>query len=201
MATVKKVKFIKSAVKPEDYPPPDKPEVAVVGRSNVGKSSLINAIFKRDIAKVSSSPGKTRLINFFLLNDKIYFVDLPGYGYAAVSKAEREKWRKMIEKYFYTRDNLGLVILLVDSRHEPTKLDIMMKEWLDSLGIPYIVVATKADKLNQSEKAKTKKRIRETLKLPKDFPIFLTSSKEKTGIKELMSYVLNHLEAHSKESD
>ncbi len=194
MATVKKVKFIKSAVKPEDYPPPDKPEVAVVGRSNVGKSSLINAIFKRNIAKVSSSPGKTRLINFFLLNDKIYFVDLPGYGYAAVSKAEREKWRKMIEKYFYTRENLKLVILLVDSRHEPTKLDIMMKEWLDSLGIPYIVVATKADKLNQSEKAKTKKRIRETLNLPKDFPIFLTSSKEKTGIKELMSYVLDYLD-------
>ncbi len=195
MATVKKVKFIKSAVKPEDYPPPDKPEVAVVGRSNVGKSSLINAIFKRNIAKVSSSPGKTRLINFFLLNDKIYFVDLPGYGYAAVSKAEREKWRRMIEKYFYTRENLKLVILLVDSRHEPTKLDIMMKEWLDSLGIPYIVVATKADKLNQSEKSKTKKRIRETLNLPKDFPIFLTSSKEKTGIKELMSYVLDYLES------
>ena len=195
MATVKKVKFIKSAVKPEDYPPPDKPEVAVVGRSNVGKSSLINAIFKRNIAKVSSSPGKTRLINFFLLNDKIYFVDLPGYGYAAVSKAEREKWRRMIERYFYTRENLKLVILLVDSRHEPTKLDIMMKEWLDSLGIPYIVVATKADKLNQSEKSKTKKRIRETLNLPKDFPIFLTSSKEKTGIKELMSYVLDYLES------
>ncbi len=195
MATVKKVKFIKSAVKPEDYPPPDKPEVAVVGRSNVGKSSLINAIFKRNIAKVSSSPGKTRLINFFLLNDKIYFVDLPGYGYAAVSKVEREKWRRMIEKYFYTRENLKLVILLVDSRHEPTKLDIMMKEWLDSLGIPYIVVATKADKLNQSEKAKTKKRIRETLNLPKDFPIFLTSSKENTGIKELMSYVLDYLES------
>ncbi len=195
MATVKKVKFIKSAVNPEDYPPPDKPEVAVVGRSNVGKSSLINAIFKRNIAKVSSSPGKTRLINFFLLNDKIYFVDLPGYGYAAVSKAEREKWKRMIEKYFYTRENLKLVILLVDSRHEPTKLDIMMKEWLGSLGIPYIVVATKADKLNQSEKAKTKKRIRETLNLPKDFPIFLTSSKEKTGIKELMSYVLDYLES------
>ena len=193
MATVKKVKFIKSAVKPQDYPPPDKPEVAVVGRSNVGKSSLINAIFKRNIAKVSSSPGKTRLINFFLLNDKIYFVDLPGYGYAAVSKAEREKWKRMIEKYFHTRENLKLVIILVDSRHKPTNLDILMKEWLESLGIPYIVVATKADKLNQSEKAKTKKIIKETLNLPKDISIFLTSSKEGTGIKELMSHVLNYL--------
>ncbi|NPA16637.1 ribosome biogenesis GTP-binding protein YihA/YsxC [Persephonella sp.] len=191
MAVVKKVKFLKSAVNPKDYPPPHFPEIAVVGRSNVGKSSLINAIFKRNIAKVSSSPGKTRLINFFLLNDNIYFVDLPGYGYAAVSKAEREKWKRMIETYFQTRDNLSLVIMLVDSRHPPTKLDIMMKEWLESLGIPYIVVATKADKLNQSEKAKTKKVIRQTLDLPKDFPVFLTSSKEGTGIKELMGYVLD----------
>ncbi|NPA53934.1 MAG: YihA family ribosome biogenesis GTP-binding protein [Aquificae bacterium] len=193
MATVKKVKFIKSAVRPQDYPPSDKPEVAVVGRSNVGKSSLINAIFKRNIAKVSSSPGKTRLINFFLLNDDIYFVDLPGYGYAAVSKAERKKWRKMIETYFHNRDNLKLVVMLVDSRHKPTNLDILMKEWLESLGIPYIVVATKADKLNQSEKAKTKKIIKETLNLPKEIPVILTSSKEGIGIKELMSKILENL--------
>lgn len=191
MATVKKVKFVKSAVNPKDYPPPHFPEIAIVGRSNVGKSSLINAIFNRNIAKVSSSPGKTRLINFFLLNDNVYFVDLPGYGYAAVSKAERQKWKRMIETYFQTRENLSLVIMLVDSRHEPTKLDIMMKEWLESIGIPYVVVATKADKLNQSEKAKAKKIIRKTLGLPNDFPVFLTSSKEKTGIKELMSYVLD----------
>ncbi len=191
MATIKKVKFVKSAVNPKDYPPPHFPEIAIVGRSNVGKSSLINAIFNRNIAKVSSSPGKTRLINFFLLNDNIYFVDLPGYGYAAVSKAERQKWKRMIETYFQTRENLSLVIMLVDSRHEPTKLDIMMKEWLESLGIPYVVVATKADKLNQSEKAKAKKIIRRTLGLSDDFPVFLTSSKEKTGIKELMGYVLD----------
>jgi GTP-binding protein len=197
MAVVKKVKFIKSAVRPQDYPPPDKPEVAIVGRSNVGKSSLINAIFKRNIAKVSSSPGKTRLINFFLLNDKIYFVDLPGYGYAAVSKAEREKWKKMIETYFHTRENLKLVIMLVDSRHKPTNLDILMKEWLEDLGIPYVVVATKADKLNQSEKAKVKKVVKETLNLPKDIPVFLTSSKEGTGIKDLMSYVLDFTQNRS----
>ena len=191
MSAVKKVKFVKSAVSPKDYPPPHYPEIAIVGRSNVGKSSLINAIFRRNIAKVSSSPGKTRLINFFLLNDSIYFVDLPGYGYASVSKAERQKWKKMIETYFQTRENLSLVIMLVDSRHQPTKLDIMMKDWLESLGIPFVVVATKADKLNQSEKARAVKKIRETLDLPKDFPVFLTSSKEKTGIKELMGYVLD----------
>jgi len=191
MSAVKKVKFIKSAVSPKDYPPPHYPEIAIVGRSNVGKSSLINAIFRRNIAKVSSSPGKTRLINFFLLNDSIYFVDLPGYGYASVSKAERQKWKKMIETYFQTRENLSLVIMLVDSRHQPTKLDIMMKDWLESLEIPYVVAATKADKLNQSEKSRAIKKIRETLDLPKDFPVFLTSSKEKTGIKELMGYVLD----------
>ncbi|MDQ7056684.1 MAG: ribosome biogenesis GTP-binding protein YihA/YsxC [Persephonella sp.] len=194
MASVKTVKFIKSAVIPKDYPPPHFPEIAIVGRSNVGKSSLINAIFKRNIAKVSASPGKTRLINFFLLNDRIYFVDLPGYGYAKVSKAERERWKKMIETYFQTRENLSLVIMLVDSRHQPTKLDIMMKQWLESLGIPYVVVATKADKLNQSEKARAVKTIKKVLNLPKNVPVFLTSSKEKTGIKELMGHIFNRLQ-------
>ena len=194
MATIKKVEFLKSAVEPKDYPPPDKPEIAVVGRSNVGKSSLINAIFKRSIAKVSSNPGKTRLINFFQLNDKIYFVDLPGYGYAAVSKKEREKWKNMIEKYFYNRENLKLVLLLVDSRYKPTNLDVLMKEWLESLEIPYVIVATKADKLNQSEKAKAKKIIRETLELDLQIPIFLTSAKEGTGIKELVSYILSKVD-------
>lgn len=191
MPLVRKVKFLKSAVKREDYPPPIYPEVAVVGRSNVGKSSIINAILGRNIAKVSSSPGKTRLINFFLVNDNFYFVDLPGYGFAKVSKAEREKWRKMIERYFHTRENLKNVVLLVDSRHKPTQLDIMMKEWLEALGIPFIVVGTKMDKLNQSEKAKAKKVIRETLNLDKNTPIFLTSAKEKTGIEELTKYLLS----------
>ncbi len=196
MSLVKKVKFLKSAVKPEDYPPPLYPEVAVVGRSNVGKSSIINAILRRNIAKVSSSPGKTRLINFFLVNDNTYFVDLPGYGFAKVSKAEREKWRRIIEKYFHTRENLKLVVLLIDSRHKPTQLDIMMKEWLEALGIPFVVVGTKLDKLNQSEKAKAKKVIRETLNLEKKVPIFLTSSKEKIGIEELTKFIFDYLHSN-----
>ena len=193
MPLVKKVKFLKSAVKSEDYPPPLYPEVAIVGRSNVGKSSIINAILGRNIAKVSSSPGKTRLINFFLVNDNTYFVDLPGYGFAKVSKAEREKWRRMIERYFHTRENLKLVVLLVDSRHKPTQLDVMMKEWLEALGIPFIVVGTKLDKLNQSEKAKAKKVIRETLNLENDTPIFLTSSRKKTGIEDLTKFIFDYL--------
>ena len=190
---IKKVQFIKSAVHPKDYPPPDRVEVAIVGRSNVGKSSLINAIFNRKIAKVSSSPGKTRLINFFLLNDNMYFVDLPGYGYASVSKKEKQKWKKMIDDYFKTRQNLGLVILLVDSRHKPTVLDKVMKDYLEDLGIHYIVVATKMDKLNQSEKAKAKKIIKETLELPDNVPIILTSSKEKTNINKVVDTIIEKL--------
>ncbi|RUM49778.1 MAG: YihA family ribosome biogenesis GTP-binding protein [Hydrogenothermus sp.] len=190
---IKKVQFIKSAVHPKDYPPPDRVEVAIVGRSNVGKSSLINAIFNRKIAKVSSSPGKTRLINFFLLNDNMYFVDLPGYGYASVSKKEKQKWKKMIDDYFKTRQNLGLVILLIDSRHKPTVLDKVMKDYLENLGIPYIVVATKMDKLNQSEKAKAKKIIKETLELPDNVPIILTSSKEKTNINKVVDTIIEKL--------
>jgi len=193
MSTLK-VEFVKSATNIKDYPKPDKPEIAIVGRSNVGKSSLLNAIFKRSIAKVSAKPGKTRLINFFSFNDKIYFVDLPGYGFASVSKAEKEKWQKMIEEYLLNRENLKYVIMLVDSRHPPTNLDKLMKDWLESFGLNYIVVATKADKLNQSEKAKTTKIIREELNLDKDKPVFLTSAKEGTGIKELLSYIFESLE-------
>ncbi|WP_297887042.1 ribosome biogenesis GTP-binding protein YihA/YsxC [Sulfurihydrogenibium sp.] len=184
--SIKNVKFLKSAVKPEDYPPPDKPEVAIVGRSNVGKSSLINAIFKRSIAKVSSTPGKTRLINFFTLNDEIYFVDLPGYGFASVSQKERLNWQKMIENYLLNRENLKLIIMLVDTRYPPTNLDILMKQWLESFEKPYIVVGTKIDKLNQSEKAKAKKIIKEILDLDEGNEIFLVSSKEGTGIDNLI---------------
>lgn len=187
--SIKSVEFIKSAVKPEDYPPPDKPEVAVVGRSNVGKSSLINAIFKRSVAKVSSTPGKTRLINFFTLNNDIYFVDLPGYGFASVSQKERLSWQKMIENYLLNRENLKLIIMLVDTRYPPTNLDVLMKQWLDTFEKPYFVVGTKIDKLNQSEKAKAKKVIKETLDLDDNTPIFLVSAKEGTGIDNLVSEI------------
>ncbi|HEV09623.1 MAG: ribosome biogenesis GTP-binding protein YihA/YsxC [Sulfurihydrogenibium sp.] len=191
--SLKNVRFIKSAVKPEDYPPADKPEVAIVGRSNVGKSSLINAIFKKSVAKVSSTPGKTRLINFFTFNDDIYFVDLPGYGFASVSQKERLNWQKMIENYLLNRENLKLIIMLVDTRYPPTNLDILMKQWLESFEKPYIVVGTKIDKLNQSEKAKAKKIIKDTLELDENVPILLVSSKEGTGIDNLISEIFNRV--------
>ncbi|EDP72955.1 ribosome biogenesis GTP-binding protein YihA/YsxC, partial [Hydrogenivirga sp. 128-5-R1-1] len=152
---------------------------------------LINALFNRKIAKVSATPGKTRLVNFFNVDDKFYFVDLPGYGYAAVSKKERNQWQKMMNAYFNSRDNLNLVILLVDSRHKPTNLDFLMKEYLEALEIPYIVVGTKLDKLNQSEKAKAKKVIKETLELDDNVPIILTSAKEKINLDKVMSEILN----------
>ncbi|MBX0312998.1 MAG: ribosome biogenesis GTP-binding protein YihA/YsxC [Sulfurihydrogenibium sp.] len=191
MGSLKSVKFVKSAVKPEDFPPPNKPEIAIVGRSNVGKSSLINAIFKRSIAKVSATPGKTKLINFFLLNDDIYFVDLPGYGFATVSHKEKQNWKRMIEDYLLNRENLNLIIMLVDTRYPPTNLDVLMKEWLESFEKPYIVVGTKIDKLNQSEKAKAEKVIRETLDLSKDVPVYLVSAKEGTNIDKLTNDILS----------
>lgn len=192
MSSIKSVRFIKSAIKPQEFPLPDKPEVAVVGRSNVGKSSLINAIFKRSIAKVSATPGKTRLINFFSFGDDLYFVDLPGYGFASISKSERLNWQKMIESYLLNRENLKMVIMLVDSRYPPTNLDFLMKEWLESHSIPYVVVATKVDKLNQSEKARVKKVIKETLELKHD-RIILTSAKEGMGIGDLISFILENI--------
>ncbi|MBX0310382.1 MAG: ribosome biogenesis GTP-binding protein YihA/YsxC [Sulfurihydrogenibium sp.] len=197
MGSLKSVKFVKSAVKPEDFPPPNKPEIAIVGRSNVGKSSLINAIFKRSIAKVSATPGKTKLINFFLLNDDIYFVDLPGYGFATVSHKEKQNWKRMIEDYLLNRENLNLIIMLVDTRYPPTNLDVLMKEWLESFEKPYIVVGTKIDKLNQSEKAKAEKVIRETLDLSKDVPVYLVSAKEGTNIDKLTNDILSMVKLES----
>jgi GTP-binding protein len=146
---IKSAKFVKSATDTEHYPRDNRPEIAFLGRSNVGKSSLINSLLGvRGLARTSSTPGRTQLINFFLINDQFYFVDLPGYGYARVPTEVKKEWGPMIEKYLATRPNLVVSILIVDSRHEPTKLDLLMKEWLQASGKPLIIVATKADKLS-----------------------------------------------------
>jgi GTP-binding protein len=144
--------FVKSATSPEHYPRDGRPEVAFMGRSNVGKSSLINSLLGvRGLARTSSTPGRTQLINFFLINDAFYFVDLPGYGYARVPRDIKKHWGPMVEKYLATRRELVLSIVITDSRHEPTELDLLMKEWLEARGKPFIIVATKADKLSSNQ--------------------------------------------------
>ncbi|MCM1990470.1 ribosome biogenesis GTP-binding protein YihA/YsxC [Oceanirhabdus seepicola] len=180
--------FIISAVKPEQYPVDNRVEFAFVGRSNVGKSSLINTITNRKkLVKVSGTPGKTRLVNFFLINDEFYFVDLPGYGYAKVSKTEQAKWGKMMEMYLLNREPLKKIVLLVDGRHKPTEDDIMMYEWVKHYGGNVLVIATKEDKLKRNEIKKSEKRIRETLGMPDDEKLIFFSSLKKVGIDALLN--------------
>lgn len=184
---IKQSEFIISAVKPQQYPTDNRCEIAFVGRSNVGKSSLINSLTnRRKLAKVSGTPGKTRLINFFLINNSFYLVDLPGYGYAKVSKTEKASWGKIIETYLVKRPQLKKVVLLVDCRHKPTGDDIMMYEWVKHYGYDIAIVATKSDKLTKNELVKSEKLIRETLKLEKEKRIFYFSSLTKKGKEELL---------------
>jgi GTP-binding protein len=149
---IKSTRFVKSATGPEHYPADGRPEMAFLGRSNVGKSSLINSLLgTRGMARTSRTPGRTQLINFFLINEEFYFVDLPGYGYARVPVEIKRLWGPMVERYLATRPNLVLSTIIIDLRHEPTPLDLQMKEWLSSRGKPFMVVATKADKLSRNE--------------------------------------------------
>jgi GTP-binding protein len=184
---IKQSEFITSAVKREQYPLDNRVEVAFVGRSNVGKSSIINALTNRKkLAKVSQTPGKTRLVNFFLINNDFYLVDLPGYGYAKVSKSEKESWGKTIEMYLTGREQLKRVVLLVDSRHKPTGDDIMMYEWFKHFGYNVVVVGTKSDKVTKSELKKSEKVIKDTLKLCADDKLYFFSSLKKDGTDELI---------------
>ena len=162
---INKSEFVKSAVVEKDYPEFNNTvEFSFIGRSNVGKSSLINSLTKRkNLARTSKTPGRTQLINYFLINSKIHFVDLPGYGYAQVSKSEKEKWGVIIETYLSNRENLCEVILIVDIRHAPSKEDVMMYHWLLEYGFSGYVIATKADKISKGQWNKHLKVVRETL--------------------------------------
>ena len=149
---ISSARFVKSATQPDDFPHDKRPEVAFCGRSNIGKSSLLNALTNsRGLARTSSTPGRTQTINFFLVDEKIYFVDLPGYGYARVSKETRDSLGQMLEGYLAGSKQLKLALMLVDCRIPPTESDRMMKEWLDHHGIPNAVVLTKTDKLSKNE--------------------------------------------------
>ena len=149
---IRSARFVKSATRPDDFPRDQRPEIAFCGRSNVGKSSLLNVLTNvRGLARTSSSPGRTQTINFFLINEGIYFVDLPGYGYAKVSRAVRQSWGPMIEEYLRNREQLDLAVMLVDGRMAPTDSDVTMKKWLDYRRIPNTVVLTKTDKISGNQ--------------------------------------------------
>lgn len=175
------------AVKPSQYPPENLREIAFAGRSNVGKSSLLNLLTgRKNLARVSGSPGKTRTINFFLINNEFRIVDLPGYGYAKVSRSVSEGWGEMMEKYLETRPNLLKVVQLVDIRHAPSKQDVQMYDYLRHFGLDGIVVATKADKISRNQMPKQIKLIRQTLGLDKDDIVIPVSALKKTGQEELL---------------
>ncbi|WP_346917123.1 ribosome biogenesis GTP-binding protein YihA/YsxC [Clostridium sp.] len=192
---IKQAEFKTSAVKPTQYPEDGMCEIAFVGRSNVGKSSLINTLTnRRKLVKVSGTPGKTRLINFFTINNKLYFVDLPGYGYAKVSKSEKATWGKMMEQYLINRPELKKVVILVDCRHKPTGDDVMMYEWIKHYGYEVIVVATKKDKLTKNELQRSAKVIKETLELGKEDKLLFFSSLKKEGKEELLEEIFKDLD-------
>ncbi|EAQ2697889.1 YihA family ribosome biogenesis GTP-binding protein [Listeria monocytogenes] len=192
---VNNVELIISAVRPEQYPETDLPEYALAGRSNVGKSSFINTMIRRkSMARISQKPGKTQTLNFYKIEEALFFVDVPGYGFAKVSKTEREKWGVMIETYITSREQLRGVIQIVDLRHNPTEDDRMMYEFLKYYDIPVIVVATKADKIPRSKWQKNAKIVRETLDFDPDDKFVLFSSETKMGKDEAWQFIKEGME-------
>ena len=188
---IKSSEYAVSAVKEEQYPKDNLPEIALAGRSNVGKSSLINTLLKRkNLARTSSQPGKTQTLNFYLVNDDFYLVDVPGYGYAKVSQKRRQEFGEMIQDYLETRPNLKGLIILIDSRHEPTKDDISMYEYAQYLDIPILVVCTKMDKIKKNQTNKVMTGLRKKLDLNYDHVTVLTfSSVTKFHVTELGNWI------------
>lgn len=192
---IKKAEIIISAVKKHQYPETVVPEIAFSGKSNVGKSSMINALLnRRKLARTSSQPGKTQTINFYNINDEFNFVDLPGYGYAKVSKQEKSKWGEMIDTYLHGRQQLKEVILLVDIRHEPNTNDKQMYEWIKSCNFTGYVIATKADKLSRNQQIKSINVIKKALDIKDNNIIFPFSSTSKAGVEEIWNLFENILE-------
>jgi GTP-binding protein len=188
---IKSVEFVTSAVRPSQFPAPDMPEFAFAGRSNVGKSSLINTLVNRKkLVKTSSTPGKTRLINFFCVNDALMFVDLPGYGYAAVPESERRSWQPMIEQYLSARENLKAVVVILDIRRTPGSEEIQLLEWLEQRDIPAVLVVTKSDKLSKAAQKRQIQIIADTLTAdPEELLVF--SSKSRQGWDALWNTIVS----------
>lgn len=184
-----------SAVREDQYPKDDLPEIALAGRSNVGKSSLINSLLNRkNLARTSSQPGKTQTLNFYIINQEFYFVDVPGYGYARVSRVQRQKFGEMIQDYLETRENLRGLILLTDSRHDPTKDDVAMYNYALYLNVPILIVCTKIDKVKKSQENKVLANLKKNLDLGHENVNVLTySSVKKTHFNEVWNWIEDKL--------
>lgn len=191
-----KVDFLISAASPKDFPKNRLPEIAFAGKSNVGKSSVINRILQRkNFARVGEKPGKTIHVNYFTVDSRCYFVDLPGYGFAKVSASEKARWGKLMEDYF-AASRIDLGVLIVDYRHPPTNNDITMANWFIESGCPFVVVANKMDKLKKSELAPNLVTIREDLALPEGTPIIPFSAEKGNGRDELVKFILQAVKEH-----
>ena len=185
------VEFLISAANPKDFPAVRLPEIAFAGKSNVGKSSVINRILQRkNFARVGEKPGKTIHVNYFTIDKSCYFVDLPGYGYAKVSQKEKDRWGKLMEDYFAAQ-RIDLGILIVDSRHPPTNNDITMANWFLDSGCPFVVVANKLDKLKKSEIEPNLATIRQDLNLPEECPVIPFSAEKGIGREDLLKIILH----------
>ena len=195
---VQKAEFILSAASPKDFRRDALPQVAFAGRSNVGKSSVINRLLNRkNFARVGAAPGKTTQINYFKIDNAFYLVDLPGYGYARVSKGERDRWGRLMEGYFADPELMTLGVMIVDARHKPTADDCTMAQWYRGAGCPFLVVANKLDKLKKSEVEGNLQRIRETLELGEEDLVIPFSAEQGTGRDELLRAILSSVEASS----
>ena len=191
---LQRAEFVRSAAKAADFPRDGLPQVVFAGRSNVGKSSVINKILlRKNLARVGAAPGKTTHINYFLIDEKLYLVDLPGYGYAKVSQAERDRWGRLIESWFADNALMTLGIMVVYARHKPTADDCTMGKWFKQSGKPFLVVANKLDKLRKSEIEPNLTRIRETLGLPDNVKVIAFSVEKGDGRQELLSEILKSM--------
>lgn len=191
---VNKAEFIKSAASPKQFIRSSTPSVVFAGKSNVGKSSVINRLLNRkNFARVGAQPGKTIHVNYFYIDEKVYFVDLPGYGYARVSQSERERWGKLMEDFFAQEGLIDLGVMIVDARHKPTADDVTMAEWFKNSGCRLVVVANKLDKLKKSEVEPNMALIRETLTLPEETVLIPFSAEKGQGRETLMTEILKLL--------
>ncbi len=199
MMKIISAEFIKSAVWPPQYPPATMPEIAFVGRSNVGKSSLINTLVgRKNLAKTSNTPGRTQLINFFTINKKISFVDLPGYGFAKVSRSVKKDWGDMIEAYLRERQSLCLVVFILDIRRDPNADDLSLRDWFEHYRIPYLYILTKTDKLSNNQAVVRVRAIEKILKTTDGKKLVLFSAKTQKGKNEIWQFMEDHLSSLPK---